>query len=135
MSEILSFNDLILISKTFNLWYKSSLKFPILISSFRSLLEEQINLTSTLISLFPFSLLNFWSVKTLKFLIEYLKEFLKLDQLIRFLDLLFLVHHMKLNHSLFLLQIILTHIYLHQVKHHLKLWMVYLIFLIFYVSF
>ena len=66
ISEILSLKGLILISNTFNLWNKSSLKFPNSISCLRSLLDEQISLTSTLISLLPFTLLNFWSVKTLK---------------------------------------------------------------------
>ncbi len=68
MSEILWFSGSIFISKTFILWNKSSLKFPISISFFKSLLDEQINLTSTLTSLLPFTLLNFWSVRTLKIL-------------------------------------------------------------------
>ena len=66
MSEILSLKGLIFISNTFNLWNKSSRKFPNSISFLISLLEEQINLTSTLTSLLPFTLLNFWSVKTRK---------------------------------------------------------------------
>ena len=53
------------ISKTFILWNKSSLKFPISISFFKSLLDKQINLTSTLTSLLPLTLLNFWSLRTL----------------------------------------------------------------------
>ena len=36
--------------------------------SFKSLLEEQTSRISTLISVFPFNLLNFWSVSTLKIL-------------------------------------------------------------------
>ena len=59
ISEILSLKGLIFISNTFNLWNKSSLKLPNSISCFKSLLDEQINLTSTLMSLLPFTLLNF----------------------------------------------------------------------------
>ena len=68
MSLIRFFNGSISIWKTFSLWYKSSLKFPILIWFLISLLEEHIILTSTLISWSPLILLNFWSVKTLKIL-------------------------------------------------------------------
>ena len=68
ISEILWFKGSIFISKTFILWNRSSLKFPISISFFKSLLDEQINLTSTLTSLIPLTLLNFWSVKTLSIL-------------------------------------------------------------------
>ena len=68
MSETLSFRGSILISNTLSRWYKSSLKLPFSISFFISLLDEQIILTSTLISWLPLILLNFWSIKTLKIL-------------------------------------------------------------------
>ena len=66
MSSVRSFKGGKIIGTTFNLWYKSSLKFPLFTSSLIFLLEVLIILTFTLISLDPLTLLNFWSVKTLK---------------------------------------------------------------------
>ena len=66
MSSILSLRGSKLIGTTFSLWYKSSLKFPLSISSLIFLLVVLIILTFTLTSLDPLTLLNFWSIKTLK---------------------------------------------------------------------
>ena len=65
ISLILLLNGSILIWKTFNLWNKSSLKFPRWVSLLIFLLDVQIILTFTLISWLLLILLNFWSIRTL----------------------------------------------------------------------